>query len=343
MIRKITFLFLIIIIVFSFVAFGDSFEAGAVFMMIFPGSRATGMAGAFTASEGDIFSTYYNDAALAFNDKGQVGLQHTNWLTGLYPGMYYEYFSLLFPVGEDLKLDFAVTYLTTGETVTGDTIDPERYKWVTFDLAVKGGGCLQISDNLGVGIGMKYIYSFLAPEDVIREILGVSGSGGSGQAWALDLSVLYIWHDFIGPEFFKTLRLGAALQNIGPNISYIENGESDPLARTLRVGVSTSIFENEMHKLNLNLDLIKILVGVEATNFSEMWEDSWKAGGLEYTVNNLFSARVGYFLDKVGSRDGWTYGVGLNLYKKFLIDISADQDIYDFKTSNYRISLQYSF
>jgi hypothetical protein len=236
-----------------------------------------------------------------------------------------------------------VTYLTTGETVTGDSLDAERYRWVTFDLAVKAGGCLQLSDNLGVGIGMKYIYSFLAPEDVIRQVLGIPGSGGSGQAWALDLSVLYIWNDFIGSELFKTLRLGAALQNIGPNISYIENGESDPLARTLRVGVSTSIFENEMHKLNLNLDLIKILIGVEATNFSEMWEDSWKAGGLEYTVNNLFSARVGYFLDVVGSRKGFTYGLGLNLYKKFLVDISADQDIYDFQTSNYRISLQYSF
>jgi hypothetical protein len=343
MLRKVAFWFLIIIGVFPFNAFSDSFEAGAVFMMIFPGSRATGMAGAFTASEGDIFSSYYNDAALAFKENAQIGLQHTNWLPGLYQGMYYEYFSFLLPIGEDLNLDFAVTYLTTGETVTGDSLDAERYRWVTFDLAVKAGGCLQLSDNLGVGIGMKYIYSFLAPEDVIRQVLGIPGSGGSGQAWALDLSVLYIWNDFIGSELFKTLRLGAALQNIGPNISYIENGESDPLARTLRVGVSTSIFENEMHKLNLNLDLIKILIGVEATNFSEMWEDSWKAGGLEYTVNNLFSARVGYFLDVVGSRKGFTYGLGLNLYKKFLVDISADQDIYDFQTSNYRISLQYSF
>jgi hypothetical protein len=343
MIKKVIFSFLVLIIVFPFAVFGDSFEAGAVFMLIFPGSRATGMAGASTASEGDVFSTYYNDAALSFNDGAMIGLQHANWLSGLYPGMYYEYFSLLLPVGEDLNFDFAVTYLTTGETVAGDSIDPTRYSWVTFDLAVKAAGCLQLSNNLGVGVGMKYIYSFLAPEDVIRQVLGIAGSGGSGQAWAVDLSVLYVWNDFIGPEFLKTLRLGAALQNLGPNISYIENGESDPLARTLRLGVSASIFENEMNKLNLNLDLIKILIGVAATDFGEMWKDSWKAGGLEYTVRDLFSARVGYFLDRVGDRNGFTYGIGLNLYKKFLIDISADQDIYDFPTQNYRISLQYSF
>lgn len=346
MVKKTILSFLIILFILPLSVFGSSLEAGAVFMMIFPGSRATSMGGAFVASEGDAFSTYYNDAALAFEDERQIGFQHANWLPGLYDGMYYEYLTFLFPVGEDLNLDFAVTYLTTGMTETSEEdIEP----WPTYDVAVKAGGCLELSENLGVGIGMKYIYSFLAPESVLEWLSSVTGTsvrGGRGQTWAVDLSLLYIWNDFVnanlfGMEWLKTLRLGASLQNLGPDISYVENGESDPIPRTLRLGLSFGLLEEETHKLNLNLDLIKILIGVKYTNFKEIWEDSWKAGGLEYTINDLFSIRAGYFYDKSGHRQGPTFGAGFQ-YDKFHFDLSVDQEIYDFDTENYRLSVQFS-
>ncbi|MEO0293819.1 MAG: PorV/PorQ family protein [candidate division WOR-3 bacterium] len=333
--KFISFLLSVILILPS-IAFGNSLQAGAVFLMIFPGSRATGMGGAFTASKGDIFSTYYNDGSLAFKNGIELGLQHANWLSGLWPGMYYEYLSLVYPLGKDLNLNFAVTYLTTGETEARKEDDTTyNRKWRTYDVAVKIGGSLRLLDKLGLGIGMKYIYSFLAPEDVVRELLGISGSGGSGQAWAVDLSLLYCLYD--------SFRLGIALQNLGPEITYIENGESDPLPRMLRLGTSFDILRGGFHKLNLNLDLIGILVGVRYTNFSEIVKDSWKAGGLEYTVKDLFSFRIGYFIDKVGKREGPTFGAGFNLNKRFLIDVSMDQYIYAFETSNYRISCQLSF
>jgi hypothetical protein len=350
MLRKTIYSFLLLIIIFPVSVFSSSLEAGAVFMMIFPGSRATSMGGAFTASEGDIFSTYYNDAALAFENKKMIGLQHANWLPGLYPGMYYEYLSMLFPVGEDLNLSIAVTYLTTGSTEVIDSVYDFSNEWATYDFSLKAAGNLKLADNLGVGIGMKYIYSFLAPEAVLEWLSLVTGttvSGGQGKAWAVDLSLLYVWTDFLnsklfGMQSFKTLRLGAALQNLGPEISYVEDGESDPLPRTLRLGLSLGIIEEEAHKLNLNLDLIKILVGVEYTDFQEIWSDSWKAGGMEYTFNNLFSLRLGYFHDKTGQRSGPTFGAGFQ-YDKFVFDLSVDQAIYDFRTSNYRISAQFSF
>ncbi|MBN1695684.1 PorV/PorQ family protein [candidate division WOR-3 bacterium] len=347
MFRRTVFSFMILLIILPLSVFASSLEAGAIFMMIFPGSRATSMGGAFTASDGDIFSTYYNDATLAFVENKQIGWQHANWLPGLYPGMYYEYLTFLIPLGEGLNLDFAVTYLTTGETEVSDSLRDFYEEWVTYDIAFKAGGCLKLSENLGVGIGMKYIRSFLAPEIVLRDYLGLSGAGGTGQAWALDVSLLYIWNDFInaklfGMEWLKTVRIGASLQNFGPDISYVENGESDPLPRTLRLGLSFGLLEEETHKLNLNMDLIKILIGVEYTDFQEIWRDSWKAMGIEYTLNNLFSLRLGYFLDRVGQREGPTFGAGFQ-YQKFHFDLSVDQEIYDFETANYRISAQLSF
>lgn len=340
--------FVIILLTYVFSSVASSLQAGAVFLMIFPGSRATSMGGAFGAAEGDAFSTFYNNAALAFEDKAMLGLQHANWLPGLYPGMYYEYLSFLYPFGKDINLTGAVTYLTTGETQAN--IDGMEREWITYDVAVKIAGCMPISDKIGVSLGMKYIYSFLAPEDVVellgREYGGMQG--GTGHAWALDGSIFFRWADLVDMEYlnmqwFDVLRLGLAIQNIGPEISYIEGGNSDPLPRTVRIGTSLDIFESDIHKMGLNLDLIKIIVGIsDYTDFSGMLEDTWKAAGMEYTFNEIFSLRFGYFIDRLGKRQGPTFGAGFG-YKTFHFDLSVDEQIYEFKTSNYRLSAQYSF
>jgi hypothetical protein len=327
----------------------NSLEAGAVFLMIFPGSRATSMGGAFGAIEGDVFSTYYNNAALAFSDKKVLGLQHANWLPGLYKGMYYEYLAFVLPVGKDMNVSGAVTYLTTG--LTEASFEGIYREWLTYDVAFKLAGSMPISDKMGVSLGMKYIYSFLAPEEIVEELgrqYGGTMRGGTGHAWALDGSIFYRWTDLasieaLGMEWLNVLRLGLAFQNFGTEIRYIEGGNSDPLPRTVRASFSLSLLENKEHQLRVNLDLIKIAVRIEKyTDFREMWEDTWKACGLEYIFNELFSLRFGYFIDELGKRKGPTFGAGFQ-YKTFYFDLSVDQEIYDFETSNYRLSAQYSF
>ncbi len=327
----------------------SSLEAGAVFLMIFPGSRATSMSGAFGATQGDVFSTYYNNAALAFENKKMIGLQHANWLPGLYQGMYYEYLAFLLPIAKDINFTGAVTYLTTGKTEAN--VGGIYREWLTYDIAVKVAGSMPISDRLGVSLGMKYLYSFLAPDEVIEVLgtqTGVTMSGGTGHAWAFDGAIFYRWPKFVniealGMEWLSVLRLGLAVQNMGTQISYVEGGNSDPLPRTIRLSSSLGILENKRHQLRFNVDLIKIAVNVDNyTDFKGMWEDTWKATGLEYTFNELFSLRLGYFIDAVGKREGPTFGAGFQ-YETFYFDLSADQEIYEFTTSNYRLSAQYSF
>ncbi len=89
--------------------------------------------------------------------------------------------------------------------------------------------------------------------------------------------------------------------------------------------------------------MIKIVVNIDDyTDFRRIWEDTWKAVGIEYILNELFSLRGGFFIDRTGKRVGPTFGVGFH-YKNFYFDLSADQEIYEFTTSNYRLSAQYSF
>ncbi|MCD6399727.1 PorV/PorQ family protein [candidate division WOR-3 bacterium] len=310
---------------------GSSLDPGGVFLMIFPGSRATALGGAFCAVEGDVYGTYYNNASLAFVKNRYLGLQHTSWLPGLYPGMYYEYFSGVYPIKDKFVTTFALTYITTGETyidsIGGVPVEP----FINYDLAVKLAVAQKFNENYGVSFGIKYIFSFLAPDWLVRAVAGKGG--GQGRAWAVDASAFY--------KAKNNLNFGLALQNFGTSLQFVEGGERDPLPRTLRVGVAYVPFENTLNRFMITSDLIKILVNT-TTNFHDEWIDTWKAIGIEYSFSNMLNARLGYFIDNNGKRLGPTFGAGFS-YRNFRFDIGIDSKIYDFPTSNYRISAQYSF
>ena len=71
--------------------------------------------------------------------------------------------------------------------------------------------------------------------------------------------------------------------------------------------------------------------------------DTWLGIGVEYVYYNMLALRGGYFLDYLGRRKGFTFGAGIIINSSIRIDLGIDSDIYDFDTSNYRISLGIKF
>lgn len=319
-------------------------EAGAVFLIIYPGARPNGMGAVFTSLSDDAIATYYNDGGMAFQEKNDVSLMHANWLPGLYPGMYYEFVSFVHPITNG-KLGGHVIYLTTGNTEGTDENGNKIGEWTTWDASVKLSYATALSKKLGVGIGAKFIYSFLAPVEVIRQLYGQNiRYGGSGNSWAFDISSLYLLN--------KKTRLGLSLQNIGPDITYIEAGTGDHLPWTLRFGMSYEPINTKDGRFIIAVELTKILVGFQddwkeiQTNAKEgytyLYRDTWKAIGLEYVFGGIFSIRGGYFADETGKRKGPTFGGGIQL-RNLRFDIGVDSNLYEFKTDNYRLSIHYAF
>src|SRR5690554_4690551 len=66
-------------------------EAGVIFLLIEPGSRAGGMGHAYVAQVDDAFAGYWNPGAMAFNRKVQFAGMHTNWLADVFDDIYIEY------------------------------------------------------------------------------------------------------------------------------------------------------------------------------------------------------------------------------------------------------------
>ena len=351
-------------------------QAGAIFLIIYPGARPNGMGATFTAIADDALASYYNDAGLGFQTRSDFVLMHANWLPGLYPGMYYEFLGVTYPVpAYGGVLGIHVIYLTTGETVAMDEQGNPIAQWRTFDSSVKLAYGTKLKKSLSVGVGAKFIMSYLSPSWVIEQILPGRRGGGTGTSWAFDVSSFHkifpkrirLW---IGKSSYaltlNEINIGVSLQNLGPNIKYTDTGESDPLPWTLRVGISYKAIENESNKLRISTEFTKILVGIgdvlsdlfrgsrtvvrggkEVTEnrwaiIKDEYYDIWKAIGLEYTYSNLFSLRVGFFWDKTGYRVGPTFGGGVYL-KDLVFNIGVDQYLYDFPTSNYRLSLNYRF
>jgi len=347
---------------------------GAVFLMIWPAARPTALAGAFTAIADDASSVYYNQGGMAFLDRTHATLMHCNWLPGLYQGMYYEYAGLTHQLPGYGSVGANIIYLTTGETDVVNERGDFLGRYTTFDVAVAGGYGYPVLPNLGVGVAAKFIYSFLVPEWVWKVMpeLGIE-AGGTGITWALDAGVLY--------KPFRFLDAGLAVANLGPNISYTSTGESDPLPRMLRLGIAYYPVRNDVVSVGIVPEVSKILVGMfyDTTGtktfgrkLQEELRDAWKTFGVEAKFINLLYTRLGYFEDLTGQRGGvvlekeglaYHYGLGDLLTRKnlgkfksiglcfgagiefarFKFDLSMDQLIYDFPTSNYKFSFSYQF
>ena len=314
---------------------------GAVFLMIWPGARSTAMAGAFSAISDDATACYYNQGGLGFIDGMIASLQHSNWLKGLHPDMYYEYagFTKALKSG---TLGFDVIYLTTGKTEVRDFDGKYLGEYTTFDIAIGANYGFKINNNLGLGAGWKFIYSYLVAPWVWLRIpdLGIR-SGGIGIAYAFDFGALY------KPTSF--LALSTTLQNLGPGISYTDSGRDDPLPITLRLGFRVQPISSRIVKINLTGEITKVLVGMFADpdqTFTEKlgyeFDEAWKGIGLELDYFNFIILRGGYFYDKEGARIGLTYGGGVRA-GNFYLDVGVDQAIYEFPTSNVKFSLSYYF
>lgn len=319
----------------------------------------------------DADAAYWNPGGLGFQEHIGFAGTYCEWLPGLYPGMGYYYCSAGFgrsnPISKKiLNIGLNYTYLSTGKY---DVIDEEgNYlgEATSYDEAFGVHFGIGLTNKIGLGLGIKYIYSAELPSFWFEQPYV-----GKGSSFAADFGVLY------KPKHF--LSLGFTLANIGPRFTYTESGASDPLPRMLRIGLCYTPIDNEVLRLRIFSELNKVLVGMfhnpyyDTLNLGQElayeWREAWKSLGIEATIYNIFTWRFGYFEDVTGGRGGIrvkkdyydeylslleyifsrnrehidkigiTYGFSIN-YKDYLsFDISDDHLIYDFNTSNVKFSL----
>jgi len=303
-----------------------AFNAGAAHLQIPPGARAEGMGRFYNAVADDAFAPWWNPGGLAFMRGWNAGLMHTKLVPDLADDVYFEYAG----ISKYLKgwggVAATFTYLNYGESIqtqAGSATEIGTFSSFEFSPSLAIG--TEVVNNLGLGANLKLLHVDLAG--------AILGAEGTGTTFAVDLGGLYRLQEdsvsMFGSKLAETtFSLGATVANLGPDISLVDERQSDPLPRNLKIGASYGLRVPQSYSFLLGGSVEKSLVFEDIPDSVKDELSTFErhevllSGGLEVGILDMVFGRVGYIYDDPGEIKGVTYGAGFYL-KQFGLDVAS--------------------
>ena len=314
------------------------------FLRISPDARAGAMGDMGIATSPDANSSFWNQAKIPFNlTKSAISLNYTPWLQSIgLNDVYLASISGYTKLDELQAVSASLRYFNLGNIQftdnQGNELQTGRPREFAFDL----GYSRKLSDNLGLGIALRYINSNLASGQNVNGSTYKTGNSVAG-----DIS---LFHDGSAGNTKSGLNWGIALSNLGSKISYTNNAsQKDYIPANMGLGIAYNKVFDESNKITFGLDINKLLVPTPPSStdsaglasyysksvvsswfssfggapFSEKVKEFQISAGAEYTYNDQFAFRTGYFYENPlkGNRQYFTVGAGLN-YSWFGINLS---------------------
>ncbi len=326
-------------------------ETGVNSLNIAPDARSASMGDLGVATDPDANSQYWNPSKYAFAySSGGVSLSYTPWLRKLVNDIFLANLAGYWKIGsnDNQAISASLRYFSLGEVTTsmnegdaGQTLNP-------YELSVDVGYSRKLSEKFSMGVVFRYIYSHLGFRD---SYAGDHTTGAS--AFSADISGYFTTYPIIGRNECQW-SWGWNISNIGTKVSY-NNGEDPAFLPTnLRLGTTFMFPLADYHNLALSLDANKLLVPTrprqsdygsdtegqqEYLDALEDWENmspitgifksfsdapdgfkeelreiTWSFGA-EYSYNDQFFLRAGYFYENEykGNRQYFGLGAGFAL------------------------------
>jgi hypothetical protein len=302
-------------------------QTAAISASIPPSARANGMGEAYVAIVDDASAAWWNPGALGLLKKRDVSLSHAQLVPGLANDVYHDFMAYAQPIHHVGTVAFSLVYLSYGQTAATGNVGEDLGTFSAYEVLPGISYGVALPGGMGLGATFKYTRVQLAPDDILVQ-LGLPPGSGAGSTWAADLG--FIWAP---PVLGKRLSLGAAMQNLGPNITFIDHNRSDPIYRNFKGGVGVKVYDHQGLTFTAVGDINQLLVRgeIEAKDDSgnvtirrRYGKPIWNGGGeLAYSISNVALAlRGGYIKDADGSISDPTFGAGLG-YKGFRIDFAS--------------------
>lgn len=312
---------------------------------IAPEARGTSMGDAGVASTPDINSQYWNPAKyIRMDSKCGASLSVTPWLRNIISDI--NLFSLMgyYKVNDRNCVSMGVRYFSLGDLVFYNDNGDEEGTYKPNEFAIDAAYSLALSKTFSGAIALRYIHSDLGFE--------FNDDGYSkGNAFAADIA-FYFKKPIKVAGNGADIMAGINISNIGSKISYDDGVTNEYLPANLRLGVGFWYEIDKYNKIGGTVDFNKLLVptpdyrdnadyearqkyydkSVISSIFSsftdaprgakEEFEEIDICAGIEYTYNNMFSARFGYH-NNPDNKGGLKYcSAGLGV-KYQMIDIAA--------------------
>lgn len=327
------------------------------FLRISPDARSGGMGDVGIATIPDANSSFWNQAKIPFaTSKSAIAVTYTPWLKGLdLNDVYLACLAGYYQLDELQAISGSLRYFSLGNIQFTDALGNDLNLFRPREFSIDAGYSRKLSDNIGVGIAIRYINSNLAGNNSFN-----GQSYKAGNSVAADLS---LFHDGTsGSSSGNGLNWGLTLTNLGSKISYTNDAtQKDYIPANLGLGVAYVKVFDENNKATFGLDVNKLLVptpplfsssnggpgttedsiklvnyrskGVVSSwfssfsdapgGFSEELKEFQVSVGAEYVYNDQFALRAGYFYEAPtkGNRKYFTVGAGLN-YNMFGLNFS---------------------
>ncbi|RWU06189.1 type IX secretion system outer membrane channel protein PorV [Pedobacter chitinilyticus] len=317
------------------------------FLLITPDARAGAMGEAGVAVMPDGNAMSINPAKLAFLEKPYgVSLSYSPWLKNLVPDINLAYLSGYYQLDDRTVIGASLRYFSLGEITLVDEFRNNQGTFSPNEFAIDATYSRRFGDNFSLGTTARYIRSNLTTGQI----------GGSqqkaGSAVAVDVSAFFKKPTVLfGKD--AIVSAGLNLSNIGTKMSFAETQNKRFLPANMKLGGATTFIIDDYNQFTIALDFNKLMVptdpirdvdgniisgkdpyrsvpsgilgsfGDAPGGFKEELKEVAISTGLEYTYNQQFAVRAGYFYEnpQKGDRRYFTLGAGLK-YNMFNLDFS---------------------
>ena len=326
---------------------------GVTSLGIAPDARGASMGDLGAATDPDANSQFWNPSKYAFAySNAAVSLSYTPWLRKLVNDIFLANLAGYWKIGsgDNQALSASLRYFSLGEVNTGNEAEGSVGQSLNpYEMSVDIGYSRKLSEKFSMGVVFRYIYSDLGFSD---SYAGDQSTGAS--AFSADIAGYYTTYPMIGRNECQ-FSWGWNISNIGTKVSYNNGEDPAFLPTNLRLGTSFTFPLADYHNLAINLDANKLLVPTRPRESDydtdttegqqkyidalENWENmspftgifksfsdapggfkeelreiTWSIGA-EYSYNNQFFARMGYFYENEFkcNRQYFGFGAGFSL------------------------------
>ncbi len=349
----------------------NTITTAAPFLLIAPDARSGGMGDIGVATSPDANSQHWNASKFAFMpSQYTVGIVYTPWLRELTNDVFLGGFSFANRIDDRSAWATSLKYFNLGQIDLTDINGAPEGTEKLNEFSVDASYSLKLNETYAMGVTMRYIRSDLGIESTNSTIKPVS-------TFAVDISGYFQSDEKNYGNFNGVWRGGYNISNIGPKVSYTDDGQDNYIPTNLRIGGGFDFIMDSYNKVSVNLEFNKLLVPTPSVSlngdgeapyiqedssfisgifssfgdapggFSEELKEFTWALGAEYVYDNSFALRAGYFneSDLKGARKYFTIGSGFK-FKSSKLDISYlfnASDINNPLENTLRFSLAFDF
>ena len=344
------------------------------FLLISSDARASGLGDQGVSTSADNFSQHWNQSKFIFTENNSgFGFSYTPYLSSVVSDVFLGNLTYFRRNSERSVWSFSLKYFSLGEIdILENPLDIPIVESPN-EFTIDAGYGLRLSDNLSLGITGRFLLSDI-------KLQSFDSDTELASSIAVDISGFYQSNSFRIGSNDAIYRAGFNISNLGPKMKYSETGEENFIPSNFRIGSGLEFIYDRNNSLTLTIEINKLLVptpnvpiyGPDGSTIvsysqpdigflsgifksfndapdglSEELKELTYSLGLEYSFNDVFFLRSGYFNEHElkGSRKFFTLGAGFNTQSNLQIDLSyliSTSDVISPLENTLRFSLSYN-